>query len=490
MIEIALQLLRPAVEPANTSIRLPADSALRPGERVEGVVSGNPSPGQYTLRFARMELQLQSNLPIATGDTLRFQVVRVRDQLLLQLMDRAPFANQQPGTPRPAAASQAAQTGQPAQTALTTASQPLSDSARQNSAVAQAIRSSLPVATSLPPLLANLAAIGRGETATPQPRELANLAQRFVDSLPELQRLTRSEGLQQAVRDSGVFLESRLAQLLNSPPGTPALLEGDLKGNLLRLLQQLQRLDLAGSSRTVQSAGQNMQAATTASGQPATSQPAATAQPATAAQQSQPSPATTPGVPLQAPSPKPPMHQAALQAQQSVTATLLNESDQAAVRGELVREARGALARLQLSQLATLRGTQDGPNSANPQWLLDLPLRNGSSVDTIQVRIESRGAARARKGGRSWSLSLALDLGQLGAVDARVTLGEGGEISTLFWSENEETTAIIRQNLPILQRSLSESGLIVGRLGAFEGHPPARQDEMEAGHQTLLDLEA
>jgi hypothetical protein len=60
--------------------------------------------------------------------------------------------------------------------------------------------------------------------------KLLPLAAQLMNQLPESQRLTTTDGLRQAILNSGVFLEARLAR------GDTAALQEDFRANLLRLL--------------------------------------------------------------------------------------------------------------------------------------------------------------------------------------------------------------------------------------------------------------
>ena len=394
------------------------NTALRDGQTVRATVL-SVEGGQVNLRIGNQTLQLQSPVPLQQGQTLDLQVQRLQDLLVLRLLT-AP---------------------------------------RLSELVSSGIREALPQQGGLPPLLANLQALARGEAPMPTPRELNQLAGRFLQQLPELRNLITEEGVRQAVRESGLFLEAKLAQAARSGgEGAAAAVQQDLKGSLLKLLAGLRSLETATQSTTREGAAPRPQGA-----------PPPPADPATLASR-----------------PPPPLPNAPVRAQPAAQPNLAAMNDFMQLRNELVRQTQSAVARVQLGQLSSVRTDPD----ANPQWMVEVPVRNGDAVDMVQIRIESRGAKRARKGAKSWAVSLALDLGKLGPMEARVTLGEDESVSTLFWSEREEATRAIETNLPLLQRNLNDCGLKVGRLGARTGEAPAGDEPALPVSLNLLDLKA
>lgn len=63
------------------------------------------------------------------------------------------------------------------------------------------------------------------------PAAIKTLAQNFLTSLPDVRELSTFQGIKQAIAESGIFLEAKLASL-TQPKSAP--IENDLKANLLR----------------------------------------------------------------------------------------------------------------------------------------------------------------------------------------------------------------------------------------------------------------
>lgn len=301
--------------------------------------------------------------------------------------------------------------------------------------LSQAIRATLPHQTPLPPLLNNLAIIakdravniaGNEPSATPTtiqrtrpfpplPQPLVELIGSVVDKLPRSDAIRTGDGLKQAVAQSGLFLEAKLAQVLQQPitgSTTPPI---DFKGGLLSLL-----LTLLNFSKN---------------------------------------PPPTSNTP---PMPNTPSH-----AQTGAQATPNQPMNLQQALTELLRNVEGGLARLQLSQLVTSAPDDDGKRA----WVMELPVRTDSHIDVIQLRIEKDKGHRSSKKTALWSVTLSLELSGLGPVQARITLVDK-TVSTNFWAEHAQTTELIEQHMNLLQHRYREVGLNVGTLQAHHGTAP------------------
>jgi hypothetical protein len=160
--------------------------------------------------------------------------------------------------------------------------------------------------------------------------------------------------------------------------------------------------------------------------------------------------------------------------------------DSAAVAQHLLKQVEGALARVELGQLASL--PSDDPQAQ--RWWLELPVRAADGgADVIQMRIEREAAGPGGAEEESvWAVSLAFDLGALGPVRVRVTV-RGGSVSTLFQAEREATAAQLRSQLGALESALSQRGLQVGSIGCRAGGP-GRGDEGAGGGEPIVEVEA
>ncbi len=398
-------IIRPsALQDANPA----ALKSWQVGQILSATVAGVSTNGAVTLRINNLLLNAQTSLSLQTGQTLKLEVARGGEQPLLKI-------------------------------ALPPSPQDVQ---------AQALRGALPRQLPLAPLLANLGNLAARlqNTSDPAGKELTQLARQVMDGLAGKGDVSQGAGLKQAVLNSGVFLEAKLAASLAGGPPLPA---GDLKAGLLRLLAGLQ--------------------AQTASGGP--QERSATDTSAAARDAGRTAPTATP-----------PLRGGLPQAQASVNSALTAATLPTSTT-EMLRQTEGALARLQLSQIASL------PSEQQPQrlWSLELPVQQDQRTDLFQLRIEEEAPGTARDSATPWSVMLAFDLPSLGPVHARI-LVNGPQVSATLWAEHPSTAALFNAQLEELRAGLQRAGMLVGRIACTEGSPtspPASPD-----HAPLVDTRA
>ncbi len=401
-------IIRPsALQDANPA----ALKSWQVGQILSATVVGVSTNGAVTLRINNLLLNAQTSLSLQTGQTLKLEVARGGEQPLLKIV--------LPPSPQ--------------------------------DVQAQALRGALPRQLPLAPLLANLGNLAARlqNTSDPAGKELTQLARQVMDGLAGKNDVSQGAGLKQAVLNSGVFLEAKLATSLAGGPPLPA---GDLKAGLLRLLAGLQ-------AQTANGGGPQERATTDTS--------------AAARDAGRSAPSATPPPPLRGGLP---------QAQASVSTTLAGAT-LATATTEMLRQTEGALARLQLSQIASL------PSEQQPQrlWSLELPVQQDQRTDLFQLRIEEEASGTARDSAAPWSVMLAFDLPSLGPVHARI-LVNGPQVSATLWAEHPSTAALFNAQLEELRAGLQRAGMLVGRIACTEGSPTS--PPASPGNTPLVDTRA
>ncbi len=386
-------VLAPAAAAAPAAVR-----AWQAGQLLQAMALTNTTNGHVLLRIGDVQVQARTHLTLRAGQELTLQVERNGTQTVLRLAEATP---QDPS--------------------------------------ARIAREALPRQLSLPPLLANLGALA---TATdPEPlglsQQILATARKLFQALPDTTVVRTAEGLRAAVRDSGLFLEARLAGKI--PQANQA--NADLKANLLRLRQAL-----------VES--QSQQPGTAGTG---------------AARERVPLPTADPY--------RPPMRGTAPFPQTAALPTLPDLPREEAPQA-LLRQVEGALARLELGQVAALAGQE------TLAWLVEIPVRNGTTADLLHLQIVGEGAGGGAMQRRAWSVTLAFDLPGLGAVSARLVLDED-RVSVTLWAERASSARRFDAHLAELHEALEECGVRPGKLTCHEGQPPGPQ--LPAARDVLVD---
>lgn len=301
----------------------------------------------------------------------------------------------------------------------------------------QALRENLPRQNAFPPLLANLAWLASPAGKNALSQNIAQLAAQVFASLPRPDDIATAEGLKNALYNSGTFLENKLAA--TAQDRSP--LSMDLKAGLLRLVDKL-HTEAGGQSQHGVSGTQT-----------ATSTP-------------------------------PPLRGAPLQTQAVMPPSLTEHTSDGRASAELTRQTEGALARLQLNQLAALPVA----GQPAPLWTLELPVRHDERADVLHLRIEQDQSSHTSSdtSKNTWTVTLAMDIDNLGPLHARITLADQ-EVSATLWAERDSTVTLLDQHLKELRRDLDHAGLKTGAIRCQPGELP--QAAMIKG-AALVDLKA
>ncbi len=357
----------------------------------------------------------------------------------------------QPNHPLPTLPGQSLQlqvTSTGAQTVLKAINLPVKDDP-----VAQALRTALPRQTELMPILTNIALLADpvvNKVSSPSLQPIVQLAQQLFNNLTSTAQATTATGLQHAVSNSGMFLENKLANTVVANPDLRPPLSLDFKAGLLLLREAL--------------------VAPTPLSQP---------------QDTLPVPRNTvPESPVSRNMlvPSAPGTSAAA----SLNPAGLNTAAEL-IAPALAMQIEGALARLHVNQLASLSSPQQ-----LPLWVIELPLRHDNHIDLVQLRIEQNTSSHTPDAQeRPWSISLALEPGDLGPLYARITL-LGQQVSVTLWAEENTTASLANRNIERLQDDLAQAGFNIGTLHCQQGSPPHAppRDTHLSGTRSLLDTRA
>jgi Flagellar hook-length control protein FliK len=275
-------------------------------------------------------------------------------------------------------------------------------------AIQVAMRERLPQQNGYAPLLATLDALAQRPALRQLPAYLRPALALLEHGVRTPAEITRGEGLEEAIKRSGLFLESELAQ---AQVDMGVLSQEDWKGALLRLASLLD--DYLPARRSTSDSNE------------------------------------TP----------PPLQQRGLQAQPRVLLPpeLLND-DIDALLGRLHGEVHAALARVEVAQLEA---------TTISAWMIEIPLQGEAGRDILQIQLQLMAEA---EGGSAWVLGFALDLPALGPVQGELQL-RGLRLSVRLWAERADTVQKLEQQFGPLRQRLSASGLILDQLSCQRGLP-------------------
>lgn len=301
--------------------------------------------------------------------------------------------------------------------------------------VADAMRRFVPRQESPALMLANLSWLAQGKNgASELPKAVMQAAAQLWQALPDADSLADPKNLQSAIQRSGTFLEANLADASRGA-ASPGVLDTDLKALMLNL------------SRVLRDSGARPNSAHSDTAMNA--------------------PVPTARGPLTALNAAP------------ATFSMLDDADQQL--NELSRQTEGAIARLTTTQI-----TNTAPDPSIQSMLVELPVRHDDRASMLRLRVEHDGSRKRSGGEDSWSVEAAMDLGQVGALHAKVTL-TGHRIGVQLRAESPAIVDALSTRAGELEAILRESGLEIDRIVCLHGMPVG---DTGARPARLLDVRA
>lgn len=445
------------------------------------------------------QYQITSKVPIDVGTKLLLKINADNSALLLKVLSQPNASNTSS-----AANSQTAPSN-PAQLVL-------ENNLRQTVPLQQPLKLLLPLliqSQSSPLVLGN----------TPQSNLLSQNIAQLLNSFPTPGNLQNPAGLKQAINNSGIFLESKLAnastqtspasQAPTANPGTtasqniqqsvtnsavgnslagnsqagdkaagstantptaapPNPANNDLKAQIQSLSQQV---DKAVSQTQQQTASQT---ASTVSN--STSQTAATGteKPAELIDKA----ALIPAANL--------ILQAAAKPKSTNNTSSKDNLD--IVLRQLGKQLLASIARTQVNQLESMANrAQLNPENptVNNSFVLELPILNGKRIDNLEMKIQEEDVED--KDGelqKCWSVMLSFDLHSMGKMSVQLRVIDQSVAATI-WSELKPTHSLVREHINDLEKNLEGIGVTVNKMETFLGTPPK---QLASIHRQLVDV--
>lgn len=296
---------------------------------------------------------------------------------------------------------------------------------------------------------------------------LKRLSTSSLQSLPAAKSLGIASSLKTAVNHSGIFLESRLSNLLNpntpksdtlqnTPPlkainstptpfikalpvGSSSINPIDLKANLISIIHLLKNwpktTQVASYSNLIKPPIDNLSGLTKSVNRPLTL-------PLTSAHQ--------PGTP---------------------TKVDPNQLLEGKIK-DVLTKAEGALSKLTVNQLVS--STSENP-SPRQSWQIEIPFFNGQLIDSLFLLIErEKPSKETEKESSKWTISLEMSPGNLGVIKNKLTL-QNNRLSSSFWTEKQNTRQLIQEHLALLKKNLSRINIQADELNVCQGPGPELQ---------------
>ena len=127
---------------------------------------------------------------------------------------------------------------------------------------------------------------------------------------------------------------------------------------------------------------------------------------------------------------------------------------------EVLKNVQEALSRTQLGQLTNLR-----PESSTQQWLFELPIMNGKTVDSFSIYLKEEDESTDDHDNkqRRWSVVLQFEIGELGKIRSMLSW-ENNKIQVRFLAEQQNTVNLVGTELEHFQKMLNKQDITFEQL--------------------------
>ena len=430
---------------SNISIPIPpatkAALKLYPSQTISATVIATKPEGQSLIQVGQQQFSVNIPNSPSKGTKFQFQLQTLGEQTRL-VMTNPPttnptlsnITNTSITNPKPTPQTtiqDISKSTQQSQVITPTQTAPIQNPIAQ--AISQAIPTNIAKQDSIAALFANIANLTK---------EMPNLPPAITKSIKQLQtaqlnfddKMPTAQNLQAAIRQSGVFMESIMANAAQNPSAqnSAALVnttQSDLK--LLLLLFRSTLTKWLGDQSKPQKPDIN-----------------------------RPNPPIRGAIPR---SNAPPSHsqtqpQTAGQSAQNIGNSLLSQSD-------------AALSRLRLFQITSLPEAGARAQALSSQETnLELPFIYNGETNIIRFQLSKDANDNEQQGDNGWQIRFSTYLKEIGEVGADVAFRHR-KINATIWADKEETANSLEKTLPLLNQALTNKGLELGSIHIRHGAP-------------------
>jgi uncharacterized protein (UPF0147 family) len=307
-------------------------------------------------------------------------------------------------------------------------------------------------------LIKDLPQLMKNETV---PQALKDIAARIIQNLPPKDQLITSQGLKQAIVNSGLFLEAKMPL---------AVAQAELIKDLPQLIknesvpQSLQRI--AAEILQNLSPKQSLEQPSPTHAKPVSNATLAPTELNQADETGNTAKARTLG---DAELVTGDFKANLLKFIQALKQEVSQQSGQPLSQADLdlfknlQHKTENTVAKLVLDQLMSLP-KEDSPKQ---QWIIDIPFIDRQQAESVRIEVQRDKENKQQSGNGDWSVNITITPPELGTIHCIVSY-RNDVINTFFKSQNTQTTELIKHNLDYLKNQLEESGLKAGHMDAHD----------------------
>ena len=296
------------------------------------------------------------------------------------------------------------------------------------------------------------------------PQALKDIAAQIIQNLPPKEQLVSSQGLKQALTNSGLFLEAKLPAQAELIKVLPQLIKNE------SLPLSIQRIAI----NVLQNLTQKDPLLNIPASQP---KPLSTTELAALKLNLEKQTATSNTAPLDQEDFKANLLKFidALKQELSAQSELPPNPVELDLLKNLQTKTENTVAKIVLDQLVSLPKEE----STKQVWVIDIPFLDRQRAESVRIEIQQDKENTQYAGNKDWSVNITITPPELGTIHCLVSY-RNEVINTFFKSNSFKTAELIKHNLDYLKNQLEESGLKTGHLDAQDDN-----QKIQSTHQLI-----
>ncbi len=175
--------------------------------------------------------------------------------------------------------------------------------------------------------------------------------------------------------------------------------------------------------------------------------------------------------------PPPPRRDAMPESQRTQHSQISSNSTTAEAVKIIEQHVDQALDRIKLMQFASLPPSPINPSSIDPNtvknqvWAFELPVRLQNETTVAGFKIEQDHSASNEYKAKIWRVNFAIDTNELGGVHGKIAI-QGRNLSITLFAERAETSEAFKSHISDLREALTDSNFEITDLSVLIGKPP------------------
>ncbi len=140
----------------------------------------------------------------------------------------------------------------------------------------------------------------------------------------------------------------------------------------------------------------------------------------------------------------------------------------------LSKQVESSIARVEVNQSKAIV-THD---NQTPVWSIELPVKDKQDIDLLQLDIQAdKDSNSDNEKDQLWTVNLKIDFENIGSISARLSLVDK-EVNATLWSENETLSGLINNNLNLLNNQIEKQGLSTGKIVCLDEIPVVKEEQI------------